>query len=231
MDTRHHLLLAGAALLTPCQALAHALQPAFYPLGPVPFLLPRERWPTVVLPVAALLVLTAVMQARLPLPHWRNSLWRAALLYLAARVGETVCIALLESWPWVRSAGWGSFGVPAMTCLLIFLAAGMTLALPLAIALYRRREPQTRRILGTTLLASAASYLAAATVGLVMEFTAAHVLAPPRHVISEAWVAGSPSCEPSCLPGSLLHASGQLRTMATRVSSSRPDPGWNFTVA
>jgi hypothetical protein len=161
VSTRHHRLIVGLTLLTPVAGWAHALSPTYYPLGHVPIYAGIEWWPSFALIPVSVAAAALVLHRWLPAPGLLGNFWRAAILYVVARAGEAGAIFLLQSIPLFRRAGWTSSTAENLGPLLLFLAAGLAVALPAALLVYRRTEPRTGRILVAAVVASLAAYLAA----------------------------------------------------------------------
>jgi len=90
-----------------------------------------------------------------------GNLWRAAVLYVAARLGETGQYFLLKSTPLFQRAGWTSSAAEAFLPLALVLAGGVVLAMIAGWLLYRRSGLKTGRIVFAATMSVLAGYLAA----------------------------------------------------------------------
>ena len=148
-------------LLSPEAVWAHALSPTYYPLGHLPVLLGAEWWPFFVLVPLSIAVETFVLWAWARQVGTLGCLWRAAIFYVVARAAETVALYLLESVPFFRNAGWSSSAVEDFGPLALFLAAGLAVAVPVGLLLYRGSGVKPGVVVAAVCTASMAGYLAA----------------------------------------------------------------------
>jgi hypothetical protein len=114
--------------LCPTTSLAHVLSPTYYPLGHWPIYLPAYWWPFSLLIPLTITVETIVLWRWTSRLGFLGSLWRAAVLYVVARAGETAMLFLLTTMPRFRMAGWSSSAAENFGPLALFLAAGLVLA-------------------------------------------------------------------------------------------------------
>ena len=148
-------------LLSPGAVWAHALSPTYYPLGHLPVLLGSEWWPFFVLIPLSITVEAFVLWAWASRVGKLGSLWRAAIFYAVARAAETAALFLLESDPLFRHAGWSSSTVENFGPLALFLTAGLAVAVPVGLLLYRRSAVKAGVVVAAVGTASLAGYLAA----------------------------------------------------------------------
>ena len=159
--THATVLLAGLALLCPMATSAHSLHPVYYPLGPLPVVIAVEAWPVLLLIPLALAATTLVLWLWARRLGFLGNLWRAVVLYLAARLGETGLFFLLKSLPLFQRAGWTSSALDNFVPLVLLLAGGLALAMPLGWWLYRWTSLSAGRVALAVGTSSLAGYLAA----------------------------------------------------------------------
>lgn len=151
-------------LLWPMVGWAHALNPVYYSLGPVPLLLWRELPPfTVIIPLS-IAVETLVLWAWARGVGALGSLWRAGILYIAARAAETGIIFLAGSIPALLRMGDAAMQVSIvenLEPLLLLLTTGLVVAVPVGLLLFKGTGIRPRVVMAAVCTASLAGYLAA----------------------------------------------------------------------
>lgn len=155
------LLLAGLVLVAATSARAHSLHTSYYPVGPVPVMIGVESWPVLLLIPLAIATMALVLWLWARRLSFIGNLWRAALLYLAGRIGETALFFLLKSIPLFQRAGWTSSALENFVPLALFLAGGVVLAVPVGWWLYRQTGLPEGRIALAVGISSLFGYLAA----------------------------------------------------------------------
>ena len=154
----------GLVLLWPPSASAHELNPAYYPLGPLPVLLASEMWLIILMLPIVLVVETFILAAWARELGVKANLWRVAVLYVVARGAETAAdfslLAIGPSFGWF-APGWTSSATETFGSLLLCLVAGLIAKLLVALLLYRRTRLATARIAGAVGLATLSGYLSA----------------------------------------------------------------------
>lgn len=148
-------------LLLPKTAWAHALSPSYYPLGHCPVLLGAEWWPFFLIIPTSIAVATMVFWAWARRVGILGCLWRAAVCYIAARATETAVLFLFDSVSLFRHAGWSSSIAENIGPLILFLAAGLIVTLPVSLLVFRRSGMTAGVVVAATCTASLAGYLAA----------------------------------------------------------------------
>lgn len=98
-------------------------------------------------------------------------LWRAAIFYVVARAAETAALFLLESVPLFRHAGWSVSVAENFGPLALFLAAGLAIAAPVGLLVYRRSAVEAGVVVAAVCTASLAGYLAAFGCSLMLILT------------------------------------------------------------
>jgi len=158
-------------LLSPEAVWTHALSPTYYPVGHLPVLLGAEWWPFFVLIPLSIAVEAFVLWAWARHVGTLGCLWRAAILYVVARAAEIAALFLLESVPLFRHAGWSSSAAENFGPLALFLAAGLAVAVPVGLLLYRRSAVKAGVVVAAVCTASLAGYLAAFGYSLMLMLT------------------------------------------------------------
>ena len=164
----HFKLILGLGLVWPVAGWAHAVSPTYYPLGPMPISIGAESWPVFALIPVSIAVETFVLWTWARRLGTLGSLWRAAILYIVARAAETATMFLLGSTPLFRNAGWSSSAAENFGPLVCFLAAGLVVAVPVGLLLYRRTDMKASLVVMAVCTASLAGYLSALGCSLML---------------------------------------------------------------
>jgi hypothetical protein len=110
----------------------------------------------------AIVTETLVLWSMASLIGLLGNFWRAVLLYIAARAGETVAVFGLNSIPMFQYSGWGLSTLGDFAALAIYLALGLLLAVAVGSFLYRRKDLKPWLVVITVCMASLAGYFSAA---------------------------------------------------------------------
>jgi hypothetical protein len=157
-------LIFALFLLWPMVGWSHALNPIYYPLGPVPFFLWSELRPFIVLIPLSIAIETLVLWAWARGFGTLGNLWRAGILYIAARAAETGIIFLVASIPGFRNIGDAAMRdsiVENFGPLLLLLTTGLVASIPVGLLLFKGTGIKPRGIAVAVCAASLAGYLAA----------------------------------------------------------------------
>jgi hypothetical protein len=152
---------AGLLLATATAAQAHSLHPAYFPLGPLPIMIAVESRPMLLLIPLAITATALVLWLWVRPLGFVGNLWRAAVLYLAARLGEMALIYLSTATAIFSHAGWSSSVLENFVPLAVFLAGGLALAVSAGRWLYRRSGVSAGRVVLAVVTSSLAGYLIA----------------------------------------------------------------------
>ena len=154
-------------LFWPVAGWGHALSPTYYPLGPLPILLTAEWWPFAFLIPVTIAVEALILWAWIRRLGLLQSLWRAAVLYVVARAAETALLFALQSIPLFHNAGWGP-STRDFVPLVLFLAGGLLLVIPVGLLLYRRQQVRRAFVVIAVCSASLAGDLSAAGCSVIL---------------------------------------------------------------
>ena len=163
--------LFGLVLLSPVTGWAHALSPSYYPLAQLPVFLVTEWWPFLFLMPLSIAVEAFVLWTWTRHIGILGCLWRAAILYVATRATETAAIFILQSVPLFRHAGWSSLTAENFWPLVMFLTAGLAVAVPVGLLLYHRSTVKVGIVVAAVCTASLAGYLSAFGFTLILMLT------------------------------------------------------------
>ena len=132
------LILGVLFFATECHA--HALSPVHYPLGPLPFLLATEKAFLAILIPVVIGVETAALWYFFRQLRFLGNLWRASVLYVCSRAGETVgfysMIVTAPLFGWV-APGWCPRSSEIIGSAVYCLAFGLVPKIVAAQFLYR----------------------------------------------------------------------------------------------
>lgn len=162
------LAFLAAILATPSLCHAHALHPAYYPLGPYAFILSLAA-PAAFLPVVLVVgIQTAILRCVVSSKKAFGILWRTGIVFLASKAGESIpgCVILWTA-PWVMwspDSPWATVWAP-----LLLFGVGVVVNAALVRILFREQRPGKVRILFAAGLLSVTSYvvLLLSTIGML----------------------------------------------------------------
>lgn len=152
------LVVLAACLASPSVCHAHALHPAYYPLGPYVLFIPFSA-PVGLLPVFMVIGIEAAMvRSMVSLKSKSGALGLSAVAFLASKAGESIpgiaILATASGVMWSSDSLWATVGAP----LLIF-GVGLAVNAALIWVWSRSQPPNGIRILGTASLLSITSYV------------------------------------------------------------------------
>lgn len=145
-------------------AQAHVMNPIYYPLGPLPFLLIGDL-PlfACVIPVT-ILTTTLVLWAWIRSPGFMGHLWRGTSLYIVARVFETGMLFAIER----VAPRWASSSLEPFGTLAACLFAGLIPATLFGLFIYRASFVSKQRQVVAMAMAIVSGYFVAYVSGLLL---------------------------------------------------------------
>ena len=148
--------ILGVVLLSPAVVSAHALSPTYYPLGPIPFILPFWIWLLIPLLPIVILIETLIVQIWAHKLGFKTNLKRVFLLYLVARAGELLSFIIIDTF----APGWPPAAGEALGQATFCLIMGLIPKLIFALYLYKKADIRTPRIVTAVCLATLIGYCA-----------------------------------------------------------------------
>jgi hypothetical protein len=139
-----------------------------YPIGPLPFALWQDWWAFSLMAPLAIAAETIVLWYWASRLGFLGNLWRAALLYAAARTGEVTAIWLLPLSSPFHRAGWSFAMAEIYGPVAVCVVCGVVMALPVGLLLYLWKGVKPGRVVAAVCTASAASYFSALAYGLLL---------------------------------------------------------------
>lgn len=162
------LVFLAAILATPSLCHAHALHPAYYPLGPYALIFPLGS-PAAFLPVIVLVgIQMAMLRCVVRSKKTFGLFWRTGVAFLASKAGESIpgfLILCIAPWVmWSSDSWWATVWVP-----LHIFGVGLVVNIALVWALFREQSTGKARILAAAGLLSVSSYvvLLSSTLGML----------------------------------------------------------------